>query len=98
MPILHGNFSAKSVTESVVLVVGGSWTALPTTAMDGRALIEVHNKGENKMYFSYSSTATLKQRWAIGTGSFKTFPIQDNVTLFGRTAGGSSSAIITEYK
>ena len=98
MPNLHGNFSAKSVTETVVNVPGNLWIALPTTAMSGRALIEVHNTGEHKMYFSFSSTATLKQRWAIGTGSFKTFPIQDNVTLFGRTAGGSSSAIITEYK
>lgn len=98
MPILHGNFSAKSVTETVVNVPGNVWVALPTTAMGGRALVEVHNKGENKMYFSFSDTATLKERWAIGTGSFKTFPIQDNLTLFGRTAAGSSKAIVTEYK
>ena len=98
MPQFHGNFSAKSVVESVINVPTGSWTPIPTTAMEGRNLIEVHNKGENKIYFSFDNSATLKSRWAIGTGSFKTFPIQANLVLYCRTASGSSKVIVTEYK
>ncbi len=97
MPILHGNFSARSVTETVINA-STTWTALPTTAMGDRVLIEVANKGENKLYFSFDNTAAIQHRFAIGSGSFKIFPIQDNLTLYGRAQTGSTRVIVTEYK
>ena len=97
MPNLHGNFSARAVTETVVNVTT-TWTALPTTAKSGRALVEAYNKGENKLYFSFDSDANIRHRGAIGSGSFKTFPIQDNLTLYGRAQTGSTRVIVTEYK
>lgn len=98
MPNLHGNFSARTVTETVVEVVSGSWSALPTTAQTGRNLVEVYNKGENKLYLSFDNAATLKQRVAIGGAEFKIFPIQDNVTLYGRSQGGGTRVIVNEYR
>lgn len=97
MPILHGNFSAKSVTETVINA-STTWTALPTTAMSGRALVEVANKGENKLYFSFDNTAAIQHRFAIASGSFRIFPIQDNLVLYGRSQTGSTRVIVTEYK
>lgn len=94
----YGNFSAKTVTETVVNVTTDSWTALPTTAMSGRQLVEVYNKGENKLYLSYDSSATVKQRAAIGGGEIRILPIQDNLTLYGRSQGGGTRVIITEYR
>ena len=83
MAHLYGNFSAKTITETVVEVTTGAWVALPTTALTGRELVEVYNKGENKLYLSFSSTATLKQRAAIGGTEFKIFPIQDKLRFMG---------------
>ena len=99
MPTLHGNvFSSKSVTETVMNVPSGSWVALPATAMSGRALVEVHNKGETKLYFSFDNTISHRDRAAIGSGSFRIFPIQDNLILYGRSHAGGTKAIIVEYK
>src|SRR3990167_8182862 len=98
MPNLYGNFSARSEEETVVEVTSGSWIALPTTALAGRNLVEVYNKGENKLYLSFDSSATLKQRAAIGGGEFKIFPIQDVITLYGRSQGGGTRVIVTEYR
>ena len=98
MAQLYGNFSAKTVTETVVEVIPGSWTALPTTALIGRQVLEVWNKGENKVYLSFDSAATLKQRIAIGSGEVRIFPIQDNLVLYGRSQGGGSRTIIVEYR
>lgn len=108
MPVLHGNtFSAKSVTETAVNVASNTWIKLPTIAMEGRASVEVLNKGEKILYLSFTNvdsagnTLAVQFRGAIKTGQFKIFPIQDNLTLYGRSdpnAGGSTRAIITEYK
>lgn len=98
MANLNGNFSAKTVTETVVEVTSGAWTALPTTAQTGRNLLEVYNKGENKLYLSFDNTATIKQRAAIGGGEVRIFPVQDNVTLYGRSQGGGTRVIVTEYR
>ncbi len=98
MPNLHGNFSAKTAVETVLNVPDNTWTALPTTAMGDRNLVEVFNKGENRLYFSFDSTTIIKFRSAIGTGEFKMFPIQDNVILYARSHSGGTRAIITEYK
>lgn len=99
MPALHGNiFSARSVTETVVNVPPNEWVGLPTTAMSGRAQVEVYNKGENKLYLSFDSTTIIKYRAAIGGGEVRIFPIQDNLTLYGRSQGGSTRVIVTEYK
>lgn len=95
---VYGNFSAKTTAETVVEVTTPTWSALPTTALTGRNLVEVYNKGENKLYLSFDNTATLKQRAAIGGGEFKIFPIQDNVTLYGRSQGGGTRVIVTEYR
>lgn len=95
---VYGNFSAKTVTETVVEVTTGTWTALPTTALADRNLVEVYNKGENKLYLSFSDTATVKQRAAIGGAEFKIFPIQSNLTLYGRSQGGGTRVIVTEYR
>lgn len=99
MPSIYGNFSAKTATETCLNVPASAWTALPTTAMSGRNLVEVYNKGENKLYFSFDNTVTtVKYRAAIGSGEMKIFPIQDNITLYGQSTGGSNRVIITEYK
>ena len=98
MATLYGNFSAKTEEETVVEVTSGAWSALPTTALAGRNLVEVYNKGENKLYLSFDNTATLKQRSAIGGAEFKIFPIQDNLTLYGRSQGGGTRVIVTEYR
>ena len=96
--MLYGNFSAKTEEETVVNVTTGTWSALPTTALTGRNLVEVYNKGENKLYLSFDNTATIKDRAAIGGGEFKIFPIQDNLTLYGRSQGGGTRVIIVEYR
>lgn len=98
MAIYHGNFSAKTVVETVLNVPADTWTALPTTALSGRNLVEVYNKGENKLYLSFDNTTIVKYRSAIGGAEFKIFPIQDNLTLYGRSQGGSTRVIITEYR
>ncbi len=98
MATLYGNFSAKTVTETVLNVPANAWTALPTTAMTDRALIEVYNEGENKLYLSFDDTAIIKNRAAIGGAEFRMFPIQSNLTIYGRSQGGSTRVIITEYR
>jgi len=98
MPNLHGNFSAKSVTETVVNVPSNTWTALPTTAKSGRALVEVTNKGEVALYLSYDNTADIRHRAGIKTGMVRILPIQDNLILYGRAVSGSVRVVITEYK
>lgn len=94
----YGNFSAKHVLETVLNIAAGSWTALPTTPMAGRHLVEVYNKGENKLYLSFDNTATIKNRTAIGSGEFRIFPIEDNVILYGRPHTGGDRVIVTEYR
>ena len=94
---MYGNFSAKSVTETKVDVTA-SWTALPTTAKSGRALLEVYNKDENKIYVSFDNTASIKERSAIGSSEVRIYPIQDNLTLYARTQTGGARVIVTEYK
>lgn len=98
MAISHGNFSAKTVAESVVNVPANAWTALPTTALAGRQYIEVYNKGENKLYLSFDDTTIIKYRAAIAGGTLRGFPVQDNLTLYGRSQGGSTRVIVTEYR
>ena len=98
MPNLHGNFSAKSVTETTMNVPSNAWIALPLTATSGRSLVEVWNKGETKLYFSFDNTAAIQNRAAIGSGSFRIFPIQDNLILYGRSHSGGTKAIVVEYK
>ena len=98
MPNLHGNFSARTVQETVTNVPSNAWQALPATTMSGRTLLEVHNKGEYKIYFSFDNTVSIREREAIGSGSFRIFPIQDNLTLYGRSQSGSVKAIVREYK
>lgn len=101
MAVLYGNaFSAKSVTETVVNAASNAWTALPTTAMGGRALVEVYNKGENKLYLSFDNTVAVQFRAAIAGGEVRIFPVQDNLTLYGRGDPnvGSTRVIVTEYK
>lgn len=93
-----GNFSAKTVVETKVDVATGAWTALPTTALAGRNLVEVYNKGENKLYLSFDNAATLKDRAAIGGGELRIFPVQDNLTLYGRSQGGGTRVIVNEYR
>ena len=94
----YGNFSAKTAQETVVEVQTGGWSALPTTALEARNLVEVYNKGENKLYLSFDNTAIIKYRAAIGGGETKIFPIQDNLTLYGRSQGGGTRVIVTEYR
>ena len=99
MPNLHGNFSAKSATETVLNVTPNAWAALPTIPMGGRALVEVTNKGEHALYFSYDSDAVIKHRAGIKTGMTRIFPIQEDLVLYGRSGGaGSVRVVITEYK
>lgn len=98
MANLYGNFSAKTTIETVINVPANAWVALPTTAMSNRNLVEVYNKGENKLYLSFDNTTIVKFRSAIGGAEFKMFPIQDNVTLYGRSQGGSTRVIVTEYR
>jgi len=99
MPNLHGNFSAKSVTETVLNVTPNAWLALPTTAMSDRALVEVTNKGEHALYLSFDSDAIIKHRSGIKTGMTRIYPIQDNLILYGKSGGaGSVRVVVTEYK
>ena len=98
MAAQYGNFSAKTVTETVVGVGTGAWTALPTTAQAGRTLLEVYIKGENKLYLSFDNTTIIKYRAAIGGGEVRIFPVQENVTLYGRSQGGGTRVIVTEYR
>lgn len=100
MPSLHGNiFSSRSVTETAINVPSNTWTALPTTAMSGRALVEVVNKGEHALYLSFDNTVVIQNRAGIKTGMIRIYPIQDNLTLYGRSGGaGSVRVIVTEYK
>jgi len=99
MPGNYGNFSARYVVESVLNVPNNTWTALPTTAMSNRQLVEIYNKSEYKMYISYDSSAAIQYRSAIGPGDTRIFPIQDNLTLYGRSGGaGSVRLIVTEYR
>ena len=95
---VYGNFSAKTVTETKVDCVTSSWTALPTTALAGRNLVEVYNKGENKLYLSFDNTAIIKYRAAIGGGEMRIFPVQDNLTIYGQSQGGGTRVIVTEYR
>ena len=98
MAQLYGNFSAKTVTETTVNINTSAWTALPTTAQTGRNLIEVFNRGENALYLSTNSSASVKEVFAIGGGDFKAFPLQDNVTLYGRSRTGGTRVIMWEYR
>ena len=98
MANLYGNFSFKTVQETVVNLGSGAWTALPTTALTGRNLLEVYNKGENKLYLSFDNTAAIKQRDAIGNAELRIFPVQDNLTLYGRTGTGGTRVIVREYR
>ena len=100
MANLYGNFSAKTVVETKVDIVQGTWTALPTTALAGRQLVEVYIKAptQRKVYFSFDNAETLKNRAAIGGGEFRIFPIQDNLTLYAQSHGGSARLIVTEYR
>ena len=95
----YGNFSAKTVTETMVNCPNNSWAALPTTAMAQRQVVEVYNKGEYKLYLSFDSSAAIQHRSAIGSGELRIFPVQDNLTLYGRSGGaGSVRVIVAEYK
>jgi hypothetical protein len=99
MPINYGNFSAKTVAEECLNVPASAWTALPTTTLNGRYLLEVYNKGENKLYISFDNTVvSVKYREALGSGEMRIFPIQDNLTLYGQSTGGSNRVIVREYK
>ena len=99
MANIYGNFSAKTVTETCLNVPNNAWTALPTTAMSNRNYVRVYNKGEHKLYFSFDSSAAVQHRMAIGGGEMLDFPIQDSLTLYGRSGGtGSVRAIIQEFK
>src|SRR3990167_5406924 len=94
----YGNFSAKTVQETKVDVGTGSWTALPTTALAGRGMIEVFNRAENTLYLSFSSTTAVKDAMAIGPGDSKAFPVQDNLTLYGRGRQGGCRVVVFEYR
>lgn len=100
MPIKYGNFSARTVQETRVTAAATAWTALPTSALKGRALVEVYNKDNKKLYLSFDNSAGVKERYALDTGESKAFPIQDTVTLYGRGDPnvGSCRVIVTEYK
>ena len=99
MANLHGNFSAKTVAETAVNCPNNVWTALPTTALADRNYMEVYNKGEYKLYLSFDNTAAVQYRSAIAGGELRGIPVQDNLTLYGRSGGaGSVRAIITEYR
>ena len=102
----YGNFSAKTVAETRVDVPGNAWQLLPTTNLVDRHYVEVFNKGENKLYLSFDNVdsdgtiRSVKDRGAIGGGEIKGFPIQDNLTLFGRSDPnvGGTRVIVTEYR
>ena len=99
MSQLYGNFSAKTVAETVINCPNNTWTALPTTALAGRQYVEIYNKGEYKLYISFDSSAAVQYRTAIGGGELRGIPIQDNLTLYGRSGGtGSVRVIVTEFK
>jgi len=99
MATLYGNFSARTAVENVINAPNNAWTALPATALTGRNWVEVYNKGEYKLYLSFDGSAPVQHRSAIGGGEFRGFPIQDNLTLYGRSGGaGSVRVIVTEYR
>lgn len=99
MANIYGNFSAKSITETCVNVPSNTWTALPTTAMGDRNYVRIYNKGEYKLYLSFDSSAAVQHRMAIAGGDMIDFPIQDTLTLYGRSGGtGSVRVIIQEFK
>lgn len=95
----YGNFSAKTVQENMVNCPNNAWTALPTTVLAQRQYMEVYNKGEYKLYLSFDSSAAIQHRTALGSGELRGIPIQDNLTLYGRSGGaGSVRVIVTEYR
>ena len=94
----YGNFSAKTVQETKVDVGTGAWVALPTTALAGRNLIEVFNRGENDLYLTFDNTKPVKECIAIARNTTRAFPVQDNLTLFGRGRQGGNRVVVTEYK
>ena len=94
----YGNFSAKTVQETKVDVGTGAWTALPTTALAGRNLVEVFNRGENDLYLSFSDASSIREVVAIARNTTKIYPIQDNITLYGRGRQGGVRVIVTEYR
>ena len=97
MSNFYGNYAFKNVTETC-LNVPSSWTALPTTAMSKRQYLRVYNKGENKLYLSFDNTvASVKYRMAIGSGEMADYPVQENVTLYGYSTGGSNRVIVQEF-
>jgi len=99
MSNIYGNFSAKTALETVLNVPNNTWTALPTIALTGRNYVEVLNKGEYDLYFSFTSDAAVQHRIAVNTGILRGFPIQDNLTLYGRSGGaGSVRVIVVEYR
>jgi len=99
MANIYGNFSAKTVAETAVNCPNNTWTALPTTALSGRNYMEVYNKGEHKLYLSFDDSAVVQHRTALGGGEMRGLPVQDNLTLYGRSGGsGSTRVIVTEYK
>jgi len=94
----YGNFSAKTALDTC-LNVPASWTPLPTTALEGRQMLRVYNKGEHKLYLSFDNTvASIKYRLAIGNGEMIDYPIQDNLTLYGYSETGSNRVIVQEFK
>ncbi len=98
MPQTYGNFSAKTVQETKVDVGTGAWVALPITALAGRNLIEVFNRGENDLYLTFDNTKPVKECQAIARNTQKGFPVQANLTLFGRGRQGGVRVIVTEYQ
>ena len=93
----YGNPIARRVTQQNVEITT-AWTALPTTAKEGRQWIEIYNRSSKKIFLSVDdSTANVKFVKAIAGGDYKIEPIGDSLTLYARTAAGGARVIVTEY-
>ena len=83
---------------SIVTLNGSGWTALPTTALSGRASILVQNQsgGGLTVLINYSNAAPAGEGIQIPDGGFKGMSVKDNVIVYGRMASGAGSVAVEE--
>jgi hypothetical protein len=89
---------AASGKITIVSLSSSSWTALPSTALNGRKSVSIQNQSDNGniVLINFSSSAPGTDGFRIDDGGTRSFMVGGSLVVYGRMKSGSGSVAVEE--
>lgn len=87
--------------QDALSIGGGSWTEAVVTSgsrLENRKWVQIYNRSPYKVYYSYSSSESVSDAFALRAGAMMIVPLSDSVPIYLQSsqATGTLHIIVAE--